>query len=109
MHAPGASASAGPRGRPLIAYTARFRSIGLDNAQLTAGAPVLVADGVGADGVTPATATLRGALLNPGPGSSVSLSGGGAEAHKGEHETLRHGVSRPLIEKNGGSHNLGAR
>ena len=53
--------------------------IELDNAQLTTGpsfGSVLQVGGFGADGVTPATANLGGALLNAGSGSTLNLTGG---------------------------------
>ena len=83
--------------------------IDLDNAQLTGARSVLEVDGVGgATGGTPATANLRGALLNAGPGSSLNLTGGFIQASSGGQVNVAPGATNSLITLHGGSHTLGA-
>ena len=84
--------------------------IDLDNAQLTTGpsfGSVLQVGGFGADGVTPATATLGGALLNAGSGSTLNLTGGFIQASSGGQVNVAPGVTNSLITLHGGSHTLG--
>ena len=81
--------------------------IDLDNAQLTGLNRVLQVGGFGADGVTPATANLGGALLNAGNGSALNLTGGFIEASSGGQVNVAPGVTNSLITLHGGSHTLG--
>ena len=69
---------------------------------------MLRAEGVGADGVTPATANLGGALLNAGSGSTLSLTGGFIQAANGGQVNVAPGATNSLITLHGGSHTLGA-
>ena len=78
--------------------------IDLDSAQLTGTRSVLEADGVG---VTPATANLRGALLNAGTGSTLNLTGGFIQASNGGQVNVAPGVTNSLITLHGGNHTLG--
>ena len=57
---------------------------------------------------TPATATLGGALLNAGGGSTLNLAGGYIEAANGGQVTVTPAATNSLITLRGGNHTLGA-
>ena len=69
---------------------------------------MLRADGVGASGGTPATATLGGALLNAASGSTLSLTGGYIQAANGGQVNVDPGATNSLITLRGGTQTLAA-
>ena len=70
---------------------------------------MLEADGVGVgSGGTPATATLGGALLNAGSGSTLSLAEGFIQAANGGQVNVDPGATKSLITLRGGSQTLAA-
>ena len=107
-HTLGPSAIGVSNGGQFTGGSASAPLIELDNAQLTGLNSVLQVGGFGADGVTPATATLGGALLNAGTGSPLSLTGGFIQASSGGQVIVAPGATTSLIPLHGGSHTLGA-